>query len=223
MRFGLLFVVLPLLCYSAYGDEEDPSSIPDVDYILKGKPGRVASYKMCSLSNEYCMCVDQLIRKGDAVFRCSAFLHTNQAYIVWQDVYFSETRQFVGCAGEMSALSGGTDIKCEVKTLSPELIHNVQRLYALGKGSRYERMAWGSGIGLVVVGLRNQEKESISLYDRPVWGEEYDLRKVSYCRDVYGEESACRYECFLRVYRLLKDLLITERNSDSQIQTMRRR
>lgn len=186
------------------------SSDPNVDYILKGRSERIATYMKCSLSNEYCMCVEQVVRKGGEVFRCSVFLHTNNAYIVWQDASFSEAPQFAECAREVSALQGGANIKCEVKAIGPELAQKVRQLHALWGESRYERMAWGSGIGHVVIILQDQGKESIALYDRPVWEEKQDMRKVFYCRDVYGEESACRYSCFLRVYRLLQNLLITE-------------
>ena len=210
MKFFLLFVALSFWYLSLCGAEAVASSDPNVDYILKGRSERIATYMKCSLSDEYCMCVEQVVRKGGEVFRCSVFLHTNNAYIVWQDASFSEAPQFAECAREVSALQGGANIKCEVKAIGPELAQKVRQLHALWGESRYERMAWGSGIGHVVIILQGQGKESIALYDRPVWEEKQDMRKVFYCRDVYGEESACRYSCFLRVYRLLQNLLITE-------------
>lgn len=208
MKFFLLFVALSFWYLSLCGAEAVAS--PNVDYILKGRSERIATYMKCSLSNEYCMCVEQVVRKGGEVFRCSVFLHTNNAYIVWQDASFSKAPQFAECAREVSALQGGANIKCEVKAIGPELAQKVRQLHALWGESRYERMAWGSGIGHVVIILQGKGKESIALYDRPVWEEKQDMRKVFYCRDVYGEESACRYSCFLRVYRLLQNLLITE-------------
>ena len=96
-------------------------------------------------------------------------------------------------------------------TKSNASAQKVRQLHALWGESRYERMAWGSGIGHVVIILQGQGKESIALYDRPVWEEKQDMRKVFFCRDVYGEESACRYSCFLHVYRLLQNLLISGR------------
>ena len=169
MKFFLLFVALSFWYLSLCGAEAVASSDPNVDYILKGRSERIATYMKCSLSNEYCMCVEQVVRKGGEVFRCSVFLHTNNAYIVWQDASFSEAPQFAECAREVSALQGGANIKCEVKAIGPELAQKVRQLHALWGESRYERMVWGSGIGHVVIILQGQGKESIALYDRPVW------------------------------------------------------
>ena len=123
---------------------------------------------------------------------------------------FRKRRNLQNVRAKYRHYRGGANIKCEVKAIGPELAQKVRQLHALWGESRYERMAWGSGIGHVVIILQGQGKESIALYDRPVWEEKQDMRKVFYCRDVYGEESACRYSCFLRVYRLLQNLLITE-------------
>ena len=74
MKFFLLFVALSFLYLSLCGAEAVASSDPNVDYILKGRSERIATYMKCSLSNEYCMCVEQVVRKGGEVFRCSVFL-----------------------------------------------------------------------------------------------------------------------------------------------------
>ena len=81
MRFFLLFVALSFWHLSLCGAEAVASSDPNVDYILRGRSERIATYMKCSLSDEYCMCVEQVVGKGGEVFRCSVFLHTNNAYI----------------------------------------------------------------------------------------------------------------------------------------------
>ena len=115
MRFFLLFVALSFWHLSLCGAEAVASSDPNVDYILKGRSERIATYMKCSLSDEYCMCVEQVVRKGGEVFRCSVFLHTNNAYVVWQDASFSEAPQFAECAREVSALQGGRKYKVRGK------------------------------------------------------------------------------------------------------------
>ena len=72
MKFFLLFVALSFWYLSLCGAEAVASSDPNVDYILKGRSERIATYMKCSLSNEYCMCVEQVVRKGGEVFRCRA-------------------------------------------------------------------------------------------------------------------------------------------------------
>ena len=206
VRFDIVLAVVCLIHCCAYG-VVPPSKTPNVEYILKGKPERVELYAKTSHTNEYLICMDLIASIGRDCFRCSIFVSTDCVYVVKQNTYTADMRNEPELTTLQNARPCGVDVMCEKKALSPLLLHELKDFLSSKMAPKYQRMAWGSGIGHVVVSLQKEGEEQVAIYDRPVWRVDLDRRKVDFCCDVYGKEQADSYASFLRVYRRLMSLL----------------
>lgn len=207
---GLSLRFLAVVCLihcCAYGDVVLPSKTPNVEYILKGRSERVELYAKTSNTNEYLICMDLIANMGRDCFRCSIFINTDCVYVVKQNTYIADMRNEPELTTLQNDRPCGVDVVCEKKVLSPLLLHELKNFLSLKMAPKYERMAWGSGIGHVVVTFQKKGEERVAIYDRPVWRADLDRRKIDFCRDVYGKERADSYASFLRVYRRLMLLL----------------